>query len=54
MFDVRVGSVLKWIRRDAIDHGEKPAPTGKATVMEVDEMWHFLKKTAQSLDLERS
>ena len=44
MFGVRASSVLKWIRRYAIEHGAKPAPTGKAIVMEVDEMWHFLKK----------
>jgi transposase len=46
MFGVRTSSVLKWIRRYAIAHAEKPAPTGKAIVMEVDEMWHFLKKNA--------
>ena len=44
MFGVRASSVLKWIRRYAIDHDEKPAPTGKALVIEVDEMWYFLKK----------
>jgi hypothetical protein len=54
MFGVRASSVLKWIRRYAIDHYEKPASTGKAIVIEVDEMWHFLKKTAQTLDLEGS
>jgi len=26
----------------------------KAIVLEIDEMWHFLKKTAQTLDLEGS
>ncbi len=46
MCGVRARAVLKWIRRYAIDHDEKPAPTGQALVMEVDEMWHVLKKTA--------
>src|SRR5918999_2327994 len=46
MFGVRTSSVLKWIRRYTIAHAEKPAPTGRAIVMEVDEMWHFLKKNA--------
>jgi transposase len=36
--------VLKWIRRHAADHAEKPVPSGKAIVLEVDEGWHFLKK----------
>jgi transposase len=53
-FGVRTSSVWKWIRRYAIAHAEKPTPTGKAIVMEVDDMWHFLKKTPQTLDLERS
>jgi transposase len=44
MFGVRASSVLKWIRRYAIDHAEKPAPTGKALIIEVDEMWHLLKQ----------
>jgi transposase len=46
MFGVQTSSVLKWIRRYAITHAEKPTPTGKAIVMEVDEIWHFLKKRA--------
>ena len=44
MFGVRASSVLKWIRRFATEHAAKPEPGGKAIVLEVDEMWHFLKK----------
>jgi transposase len=44
MFDVRASSILKWIRRYATAHYEKPAPSGKIAVMELDEMWHFLQK----------
>jgi transposase len=44
MFGVRASSVLKWIRRFATEHAAKPAPAGKAIVLEVDEMWHFLQK----------
>jgi transposase-like protein len=54
MFGVRTSSVLKWIRRYATTHGAKPEPTGKAIVLECDEMWHFLKKTPEALDLEGS
>jgi transposase len=44
MFEVRASSVLKWIRRYATARYEKPAPSGKVVVMELDEMWHFLQK----------
>jgi hypothetical protein len=44
MFGVRASSVLKWIRRFATEHAAKPDPDGKAIVLEVDEMWHFLRK----------
>jgi hypothetical protein len=47
-------SVLKWIRRYATTHGATPEPTGNAIVLERDEMWHFLKKTPEALDLEGS
>jgi transposase len=48
MFGVHASSILKWIRRCATEHGVKPDPTGKASVMEIDELWHFLKKNAAS------
>jgi transposase len=44
MFGVRASSVLQWIRHFATEHAAKPEPVGKAIVLEVDEMWHFLKK----------
>jgi len=44
MFGGWASTILKWIRRYAADHSEKPAPSGKAIVLEIDEMWHFLKK----------
>ena len=46
MFGLRTSSVLKWIRRYATEHAAKPEPTGKAIVLELDEMWHFLQKNA--------
>ena len=48
MFGVRASSVLKWIRRFATEHAAKPDPAGKAIILEVDEMWHFLKKNGTS------
>ena len=44
MFGIRASSVLKWIRRYATEHTVKPAPAGHAIVLELDEMWHYLKK----------
>ena len=44
MFGVWASTILTWIRHYAADHSEKPAPSGKAIVLEIDEIWHFLKK----------
>jgi transposase len=44
MFGVHASSVLQWIRRFAREHSATPEPVGQAIVLEVDEMWHFLKK----------
>jgi transposase-like protein len=54
MFGVWASTILTGIRRDAADHAETPAPSGKTVVLELDEMWPFLKKTVQPLDLEGS
>ena len=48
MFGVHASSILKWIRRCATEYYVKPDPTGKAIIMEIDEMWHFLKKNGAS------
>jgi hypothetical protein len=45
MFGVHTSSILTWIRRVTTGHSVKPDPTEKAIVMQIDEMWHFLKKT---------
>ena len=37
-------TILTWIRRYAADHAEQPAPNGKAIVLDIDEMGHFLNK----------
>jgi len=49
MFGVHTSSILKWIRCLATEHSVKPDPTGKAIVMDIDEMWHFLKNNAASV-----
>ena len=47
-------SVLNWVRDYAREHYEKPAPEGHAVILEVDEMWHYLKKVPRIMDLESS
>ena len=44
LFGGWTSTILTWIRHDAADHAEQPAPNGKALVLAIDEMWHFLKK----------
>ncbi|MFQ5589492.1 MAG: hypothetical protein ACE5F7_11715, partial [Nitrospiria bacterium] len=44
MFSAHTSSVLKWIRKFAKEHYEKPEPVGNAIIMELDEMWHDVKK----------
>jgi transposase len=41
-------SVLNWVRDYARQHYEKPSPEGRAVILEVDEMWHYLKKSLES------
>ena len=44
IYKVNVSSVLRWVRSFAKQHYEKPNPEGRTIVMELDEMWHYLKK----------
>jgi len=37
-------TVMRWVEHYARNHCSKPAP-GSVVVVEIDEMWHFLKKT---------
>jgi transposase len=42
-------SVMRWIRDHARDHCPKPEPTERrASVVEIDEMWHFVEKRPAS------
>ena len=46
LFGVTPPAVLKWIRNFALTHAPKPVPPeGGVAVVELDEMWHFLKKS---------
>jgi transposase len=41
-------SVLNLVRDHARAHDKKPSPAGQAVMLEVDEMWHDLKKSPES------
>jgi len=52
LLGVSTPSVMHWIERFAKEHAPKIAPEGRAVVVELDEMWHYLKKEQQALGLE--
>ena len=46
LLGVSTPSVQAWIERFAQTYAPKPEPPqGRAVVIELDEMWHYLKKT---------
>ena len=45
LLGVSTPSVMTWIEQFAKDHAPKPEPQSRALVIELDEMWHYLKKT---------
>src|SRR5690242_3117268 len=49
LLGVSAPSVMTWIEQFAAVYAQKPEPEGRAVVVELDEMWHFLKKKANKL-----
>src|SRR3954470_4968489 len=50
---VSAQSMLRWVRDHAQAHCPKPEPArGGTAVVEIDEVWHFVKKVPKTLDLE--
>jgi transposase-like protein len=45
---VSAQSVMRWVRDHARRHCPKPEPAGRATVVEIDEVWHFVQKRPAS------
>ena len=41
---VSAQAVLNWVRDYAAENAVKPDPEGKAVILELDELWHYLKK----------
>jgi transposase-like protein len=55
LLGVSTPTVQAWIERFAEVYAQKPVPEGRAVVVELDEMSHYLKKKAeQALGLEGS
>ena len=48
LLGVSTPSVMTWIEQFAEVYAQKPEPEGRALVIELDEMWHFLKKRPTS------
>ena len=48
LLGVSTPSVMAWIEQFAEAYAQKPEPEGRAVVVELDEMWHFLKKRPTS------
>jgi transposase len=48
LLGVSTPTVQAWLERLAEDHAKKPEPEGRALVIELDEMWHYLKKNPRS------
>ena len=48
LLGVSTPTVMTWIERFAEIYAQKPEPEGRAIVVELDEMWHYLKKSGTS------
>jgi len=48
LLGVSTPTVQAWIERFAQVYAQKPEPEGRAVVVELDEMWHYLKKSPAS------
>ena len=45
LLGVSTPTIQAWIEQFAKVYAQKPAPEGRAVVIEIDEMWHYVKKT---------
>ena len=45
LLETSATTVLRWVRALGREHGRRPPPeAGGAVIVELDEMWHYLKK----------
>src|SRR6266567_2050367 len=45
LLGVSTPSVQAWLEQFAAAYAQKPEPEGRAVMIELDEMWHYLKKS---------
>src|ERR687897_1845157 len=45
LLGVSTPTVMTWLEQFAKAYAQKPEPEGRAVVVELDEMWHYLKKS---------
>ena len=45
LLGVSTPTIQAWLEQFAQAYAQKPEPGGRAVVIELDEMWHFLKKS---------
>ena len=48
LLGVSTPGVMTWIEQFAKVYAQKPEPEGRALVVELDEMWHYLEKSGTS------
>ncbi len=45
LLGVSTPTVQAWLEQFAVAYAQKPEPEGRAVVIELDEMWHYVKKS---------
>ena len=45
LLGVSAPTIQAWLEQFAAAYAQKPEPEGRAVVIELDEMWHYLKKS---------
>ena len=48
LLGVSTPTIQAWLEQFAAAYAQKPEPEGRAVVIELDEMWHYLKKRPTS------
>src|ERR671911_2894989 len=48
LLGVSTPTIQAWLEQFAQAYAQKPEPEGRAVVIELDEMWHYLKKSPSS------
>ena len=48
LLGVSTPTIQAWLEQFAKAYAQKPEPEGRAVVIELDEMWHYLKKSPNS------